>query len=636
MTTLLSLIQPLLIYLYPVILGRALVLTGFFVSKAIQKVLNRPLTPYRENLWHLPGYFALGSLGFFGLAILIHYLVLPQWGGSFEALFFPISAALILLSTLVNLIFWPKFNRRLVTKAGLSLIGLIILTAISFSLWTHKSPYSLNWDWYQHQTMARHIGDGKFSYFTSEISDTFGFDSYPPLFHTLIALSQYPADLSPQDTAAYWQATGFWHLFTVGLAAFALGFALTGSGIVAWLAGLLSLFTFDSVISMTSYFFLPQTLAAVVFTLLIAKLLLAYRHQTGFAWWELLSGTLFLILIHYLVGGLAALVLTALVLYRFTTLKLPALTSQFPWVELAVTLVIALFIALFQTDLGWVNQGEAATYTYTLTEKLEILERSYGYLFYGLLILGVIYALKSSNPVLKTGLLVLFGLVLATFAPVPYALKMLTLLRFWLVGFAAMGFYGLLLYIKNPALKAGSVIALFIALIIILVVNISFWKSGLLLNGQYTHLLPSDLEAAAAIKVRFEGKSVLLVSDPATQFFIEGLSGVETIGGAYMKHSEREKIIPSLEQRTPAGLINAIDSLEDAVISDFDHHLIAISGRTFTWVNKPGEDRLAFNVNVWLPAGLSLEDLAFIEAIAGQPGVEIVYQSPYIYVLQVK
>jgi hypothetical protein len=613
MTTLLVWLQPALIYLFSILIGRALV------------VLGRRGKVERER-WLIPGYIALGSLVLFGMALVIRYV----GNLHFREIFFPVVWLLLAVSVLVNLWFKPIITRTM----ALVLVGAVMLSGISYGIWTYRSPYSLNWDWYQHQTMARLIQQGQFSFFTSQVSDTFGFDSYPPFFHTLVAVAQYPVALSPEYVVVFWQATGFWHLMSVGLAAYALVFALSRSHLAAGLGLMLSVMTFDAMISMTSYFLLPQTLAAVMATFFLAKLVMVLEERIAWRWWEGFSAILFLALMHYLVGLAAALIVLAVSgfigLSRFG--KVPA----YPLVGLAVMLVVAVYIALPQMDLSWLNQGEAEAYTYSLEQKLEVFERSYGYLIYGLVVLGVVFSLVQWSRGKALALLILFGLILAVMVQAPYVLKLLTLLRFWLIVMSALGLYGWVRYIKNPMIKGGVLMATLLTLIVILVVNIYYWKAGILSGGKYSHITQDDIEAATVLWKAGENQRALVVSDPATQFFMEGMAGVDTIGGAYMKPSERKKLLPALEQRSPEQLVEAIGTLEDGVNQDYEAVYLVLSGRTLVWADKPAEDRLGFQTNVWMPTGLTLEDVAFGTALDGLEGVRLLYRSPYIMVFKIK
>jgi hypothetical protein len=613
MTTLLIWLQPALIYFYPILIGRALVLLAHKGS-------------VKRERWLIPGYLALGSLVLFGMALVIRYVGMFD----FREAFFPATWLLSGASLLVNLWFRPTITKQVV----LLLAGAGILSGISYGIWTYHSPYSLNWDWYQHQTMARLIQQGQFSFFTSEVSDTYGFDSYPPFFHTLVAVAQYPVALSPEYAVIFWQATGYWHLMSVGLAAYALVYVLSRSHLAALLGLIMSVLTFDAMISMTSYFLLPQTLAAVMATFFLAKLVMVLEERHTWRWWEGLSAILFLTLMHYLVGLASALIVLGVT--GFVVLNRVVKVSVYPIVGLAVMLVVAVYIALPKMDLSWLNQGEAQAYTYSLEQKLEVFERSYGYLMYGLVVLGVVFSLVEWSRGKALALLIFFGLILAVMVEAPYVLKLLTLLRFWLVAMSALGLYGWVRYIRNPMIKGGVLLATLLTLVVILVVNIFYWKAGILADGNYSHITRDDIEAAHVLWKEGENKQVLVVSDPATQFFMEGLAGVDTIGGAYMKPSERKKLLPALEQRLPQQLVEAIGTLEDGVNQEYEAIYVAISGRTLVWVSKPEEDRLGFQTNVWMPTGLTLEDSAFGEALDGLVDVELVYRSPYIWVFKIK
>ncbi len=242
-----------LFYLIPTLIGRSLLL----------------LTSHRkkpEHLAMLPISFLIGTGTIFTLAMAVQYLVLrliPTL--NFAQLFFPTVYALAGFSLIHSAIQYKKLKLFLNRNAATVAVVTLGLSALSYFIWTWHAPYSLNWDLYEHQTLVHLITQGHFSYFTSQISDTFGFNSYPPIFHLLMAISQYPMQLQPEQILQYWNVIGFFHLWIVSAISYAFAYTVTKKKGLSLLSAILGTLTFESIISFTSFFLLPQTLAAVLF-----------------------------------------------------------------------------------------------------------------------------------------------------------------------------------------------------------------------------------------------------------------------------------------------------------------------------------------------------------------------------------
>ncbi|OGV94274.1 hypothetical protein A3A66_04745 [Microgenomates group bacterium RIFCSPLOWO2_01_FULL_46_13] len=624
---------PLLVYIYPTLVGRALAVTGYQFRQRIAAERG-------SNFWlTVPFYFGLGTLTVLALALVSRYLIQDYLGLPFSQTFFPLVGLAGIISLLINIFRLAPNLGKIVKPVLAPVLITLILAQVTYGLWVYKSPYSLNWDWYQHQTLVRLIDKGQFSFFTSQMSDTFGFDSYPPSTHLLLAIAQYPERLTPNFVLEFWQALGFWHLITVGLAAWLLGWVVSHDKKVALASTIVSILAFDSMVSLTNFFFLPQTLAAVVFIAMLPKLLLArtsdVQAKTKLAGWETVTAVLSLSLIHYLVGIVAAVIFLGLDLYQRLTLRRPQAVSQWPLVSLAIAAIMAAFLASPLIKLEQLNQGEAANYTFSLGEKQEYLERSYGYLVYLFVPLGIAYAIIKKNKGQLISLFILFGLTALLITNLPYVLKLFALTKFFVGLFIALGFISLIEKINFRFIRAVAYAGLTFGLTIIFIVNIASWKAGLLSRDSYTHLGDEDIKAADFLYQTYQGRT-LLISDPTTQFLLEGLSGVNSVGGAYMKPEKRQLLLTALDTQSPQALVKAARDLTDGLNADIDTRLLAISARTFIWADQPDSDRLSFKFNVWTQADLTIDNLKFLSEIAQEPSVKSVYSSNYIHLFEVR
>lgn len=617
-------------FIYPLILGRGLVVGGFFVKKYVKGKKAQNVT---DSVWTLPAYFGLGLLGMFGYALVLAGMGIA--GVVFARLFLGGVVLALFLSVLLNLLYWPKVSFKRWKSLGLGLGGLVMIAMVSFGVWSYNNPYPLNWDFYQHQQLARLIREGEFNFLTTRMSDTFGFNSYPPLFHVLLSVSQWPIQLTPDFILIYWRVMEFWQVTLVGAAAFGLGYAVSGKKEVGWLAAILSGLIFDPMVSLTTYFFMPQTLAAVLFTGYIARLLRAYDHKQLVGISEAVVAIMSLGLMHYLVGGVAALVYMGMYGYLALGIRWPGFSKGMPWVAVVVLIALGGVLAAPFVPLGSLNSGEAVDYLFTPSDKQEVLERAAGYLMYLTIPLGLVYAVQKKKMVMWVALLIAFGLGAVVMAEIPYSLKIVSLLRFWLVVLAAMGLYELIQFMESRILKGFVFTVVIIGLLGILVTNVMYWRAGIMAEGKYTHISEDDLELVWLVEKVFGNRKVRVVSDPATQFIIEGLTLADSIGGSYMPAEKREALAQPIERSDASAVVSAATLLEDGVELDEEVRLLVLSGRTFLWARQKPEKRNSFGYNVWSPVDLTLEDYQLIEKIETFAGVQKVHESAYAVVFKI-
>lgn len=619
---LLTLVQSSLVYLGPILLGSIISELGK-KTKASFSILN------------LPYDFAYGALAIFGLALLTQYIGVGMLGYKFELIFFPIVHAAIILSLGKKIWDLIKKKSHINARVICAFVGVSLLALISYGSWVVRSPYSLNWDWYQHQTMSTLIESGKFSFFTSQLSDTFGFNSYPPFLHTLVAIAQYPSKLSPDFVLSFWQSIGYWHLVTVGLVVCGLSWAISKNNLFALLSTIVAVFTFDPVMSFTSYFFLPQTLTAVLFVGLLPKLIEnKQKNDVGFVNVVLVSLALFLT--HYMVGAVAAAIILGLWIYQKLYRKHSIVANIL--MVLVISIMAGIMFALMKSGnvLANLNHGEAQQYLYSMKDKLFAIVRTYGYFAYALVPLGLAWVWNKRKLGGGIVLLIFAGLLMAVFTQVPYIWKLFTMLRFFVGLLIAGGVCLLINPIRNYVLRTLAVIVFTVGLIINLVMGNVYWKDGLAVKDNFEHISSEDVGASKVLFDKYQTTNTLLISDPATQFVLEGIGGVDTVGGAYMPNSTREDLSRVLDTNNPNYLVEMTKNLSDGLLKKYDKRVIAISGRTNVWQSASLINRLSFSYNVWTPQDLSLSQLKYIDSLKSLPGVTQIYSSPSIYLFEVE
>lgn len=267
-----------------------------------------------------------------------------------------------------------------------------------------------------------------------------------------------------------------------------------------------------------------------------------------------------------------------------------------------------------------------------------MVERVYGYLGYLLIPLGFVYAFRETKRRQEVWLGVLFfiGFTAMAFSTVPYVLKLWTLGRFWIGLLMSLGVWELVRYIRSVVMRIAVLIAFCIGVSIILCVNVSGWKTGLLYEGIQTHISLDDMAAARMLQAQYATDSTVLVSDPATQFILEGLSGIESPGGAYMTDDIRKSFSAALLDASPAAAIGWIRQVSDKDVYGVKTHLLALSGRTFNWLTVTDANRWSYSYNTWAPLDLTNDDRQRIASFSTLPGVSVVFSSPYMSILKVE
>src|SRR3989344_1157709 len=581
--------------------------------------------------------FALGTLALFGLAGFVRYVLEPILTVDFQKLYFPLVWILTSLSIFAILHF-RSFKGLTITKEKIGVLTLALALSVSvYGFWYYKSPYSLNWDYYQHQTLARLIQDGKFDFFTTKISDTFGFNSYPPTFHLLLAASQFPAKLSVDYVVNCWNIIGFYHLVLVGLASYVLGLAISKRKEVGLISLIVGIITFDSITSFTNLFLLPQTLAATTFIFLLSNLIADREEFRKPSFLINLAGVLFLVAMHYLVGIFAALILAvSYIAIRFEN-KVKLALKSFPFVYLIPVIVVVGIYLSNILDLSFLNRGEARYYVYDLGEKAEFVQRIYGYALLLFTLPGVFWAISRKRWEYNLALILLFGFAGILYSNFPYVMKFYVLARFFVHFFVALGIWSILKHIKAPLLRFTAYLLTVVTFAILLLFNVIFWKNWISYQDQYTHISDYDIEASEFLADRYEnGEEIILISDPATQIIFEGLSGVDSAGGGFMTSENRLLLYDGLKAGNVSLSKEYFEKINDRILKNPNIKLIALSGRTFAWLDFSPEDRYRFDSNVWSPKELSYWDVVKLSSFETSNDFSLVYKSPYVWIFELK
>lgn len=176
-----------------------------------------------------------------------------------------ISALMVYSAPIIGLILLYRPSYENIKNILKPLVWITPLAILAYCIWQWNSPYPFNWDMYEHQTLINTMLAGNFHILPSYISDTFGFNGYTTLFHTLIALSQW---LLKPSIMFFWHSVSVLHLVFLSFISYRLTCRITKNTDVALIATLSCIFFFDSIVSLTGFFPYSADLYCVSFSLL--------------------------------------------------------------------------------------------------------------------------------------------------------------------------------------------------------------------------------------------------------------------------------------------------------------------------------------------------------------------------------
>lgn len=597
-------------YLFPILVGRSVIL--LFEKKGKKRFL--PAIDY----------FTVGSLTLFLLTFFIYF-----FSSSFLTISFFVKTSPIILRFLfaTSIIFsFSKIDSlRLSFKKYIrDFFWILLIGIIVYSLWRWNSAYSLpiTWDFFHHQTLVNQIKAGRLSFLPSQLSDTFRFNSYSPLFHLLLTWPQLI--FNPNVLPFFWWLE-FLHLLTTLSAVYLLTKSLLKTETAAIIATIFSGLIFESHMIYTSLFLIPQTLTAVVFAFLIIKFL-SSNPSLKDSWYSLL----FLLMLHYIIGAVAVLILL-LIFWASTKGKKISNIVIFP----ALVLIPILARISLPITLDFLNRGEAAAFNYSVYEKIEFFKIFSGYILFCFFPLGIIATLLSKKSQLKILLLATLILIVLVALPLPYVFKLYVLSHYPVSLFATLGVLLLFNRLKIKILKILTLSVLFLVLLILFVSSTGFIKNLLKHPSSNTAVSWQEIQAAEFLKKNFADKNVLLISDPATQHILEPLSSINTQGGAYSDEETREILDQINQLKSPSQTKEKLLQIQDkVVIKKPDILLFVMSGRYFRWQETTAEKKKDLSFNVWSPIDLSLKNLESTEVLSESEVFQKIFRNKSLVILQ--
>lgn len=498
-----------------------------------------------------------------------------------------------------------------------------VIVVLSQTILRLDSPYPAftNWDALQQLTLAGQMERGVFSLDLTQYSDTFQLGTYLPLYHAPLFIAWKLSGAAPDGL--YW-FLDLLHGALVALVACRLGYSLRGQAVDGFLAGALSALILETRIAYVSFSHMAQTVTGVFFALCLAEFM---ERRSEIRKGEVGVQLAYMALSHFFVGAVGALLLS--VLYLLDTLRRPlSVRLQNGWIlgVTAFTLVLALQNRWFRFDPF--NVSDSAASNLTLDQKFDFFRNwlGHGYWIYPALV--VIFLLRTRVPRLKLMGAVLAGLVPALLLPVPYSLKLFAIEHFSLAALTAVTLSAVFLDGRATATRVVCG-ALFVSgwFGVFLVNQQVSLKGGLRFEGHFTQVSAEEAEAARFL-ASSPYRNSFVVSEPATQYILEGFSGVNSAGGIYATPANRGHLTTIAAASSPEAVRTAVFLVRDALSANQEQtRILAIGPRFRHWAALPMEQRLTTFGNIWSPRADSPRDRELVSRLAGSPGFRLLFSN---------
>ena len=502
---------------------------------------------------------------------------------------------------------------------------LVFTSIVYFLIWKRNTPYplQLNWDIYEHITLANLISDGKLSFFTTRISDTFTFTSYSPLFGILLSL---PKIIFQRGLLGIYWWLEYWHYFLTAIASFLIAQKLFRDRGLALLAAILSSLTFEAVIAYSALFLIPQTMVALI-TVFLASEIISYKKIF------LLIASLVILLMHYVVGPLCLAFLGVLYLAPRLPISLKFLNAM---VVLATAFLLGILGLHFLGNWQVLSIEEASHFSFSIFEKAGFILDWYGiFILFALIgFFGILRGKNYSQKIILILALIIFGI---SFSPFSYFLKFYVL-GHYLTNLIIVAGIAVLVSNFSNFLKFISFTILTVSLAITFYNNQLLYKEPLHFGNYVAQISNGEVDASAFLASYNKKENAFLVSDPSLQYVLEANSGVNTQGGVYMNLSTRKTLESMNGSYNPVFIRNKVLSIEDSLTSDRNSHrqvLFAVGGRYFEWQALPRSQKESTFYNIWSPKTITPNDQTYINFLKNSKQFKLLYQNKEIAIFQV-
>jgi hypothetical protein len=147
----------------------------------------------------------------------------------------------------------------------------------------------------------------------------------------------------------------------------------------------------------------------------------------------------------------------------------------------------------------------------------------------------------------------------------------------------------------------------------------------------------SEIGAATFIESNYRDQNAIIISEPATMYILEGLSGVNSPGGVFTDLNTRKTVSNIYFSRDSELMKYEIFGARDTLLPTEtpEKALLVISGRFSKWQNASRDQKFGIYWNVWKPADISLEEYDFIEFIEDYAKFELVHKNKGLRIYEI-
>jgi hypothetical protein len=265
------------------------------------------------------------------------------------------------------------------------------------------------------------------------------------------------------------------------------------------------------------------------------------------------------------------------------------------------------------------------------------MDQFYGYLLLAFFPVGFLHVFRKrpqTNETLNT--LIAVGVLGVVLAELPYVLKFYSIGRYFIHVILAIGIVELMEGL-NKYLKIALTALVVGCLIVIFTINTGNFKNNITYAGIASHISAAEYDAGLFIKRNYDKKTAMIVSDPTTMHILEGVSGINTPGGAFTDIRTRKLLSKIYFSRDSLEMKKNVKAIEDGIDKKRPEKvLIVISGRFSKWQLSSEKQKMGIVWNIWRPSGLSTEDYDFIDFIDQNLDFKKVYKSSELVVYEVQ
>lgn len=445
---------------------------------------------------------------------------------------------------------------------------------------------TLNTDTFTHLTAIKGIFiNHNLSWNLTRISPSFSVFSYLPVFHLITG--------PVLAAVGYRQMIYSINIFDISfglLSGLGIFYILRNKGFIVALIGVaLHFFMFESISAYTSFFFLPQTLAAF-----LGFILFADSPQTRRLDFPTILYLSVIVLTHFFIGTIIALLffmmylmtrqyspryVGILILCFFILLSASIITGKLDLYE-----IVNIF---FGSDTARDSEILKVTNLDMWTSLLEIL---------GVFIVPTAFMVLFS-PFRKNSFLIfvsatLIFLLATILSGLPYAGKLFVLLHYFLILLFAESLTAVMKSIQEVT-PAFIFTALFVmALIPNLLYSTQKYKTIFTQSHQYILANQTDIELIDILTDLKKGK---LISDPLTSTILEAQSAHESFGGIYTSLQKRIEIWLFLNESTTKDTF-----IEQLNLNGINGYVI-IAPRTLQWKDETQKFIIGYANLIWQP-----------------------------------